>query len=109
MTKEDYIKCQMKSADNDFINELLYDHYNNEVKNMSDEDLIKSAANYGWSPDNKVRSSKIIGIELAYDDPDYYDGVSYWMCPHCGIAWNRFTGEKTDKFKEEMLPKFKKN
>ena len=39
MNKEDYIKMQMESADNDFVNELLYNHYNNEVKNMNDEEL----------------------------------------------------------------------
>jgi hypothetical protein len=47
MTKEDYIKSQMESADNDFINELLYDHYNNEVKNMSDQDFKNHLKNIG--------------------------------------------------------------
>ena len=36
--------------------------------------------------------SNLIGIELPYDDPKYYDGVSYWMCPACNARWDRFTG-----------------
>ena len=47
MTKKEYIKSQMKSADNDFINELLYDYYNNEVKNMSDQDFKDHLFNIG--------------------------------------------------------------
>jgi hypothetical protein len=47
MTKKEYIKSQMESADNDFINELLYDYYNNEVKNMSDQDFKDHLFNIG--------------------------------------------------------------
>tara|TARA_R110001632_G_scaffold47730_1_gene120825 strand:- start:228 stop:389 length:162 start_codon:yes stop_codon:yes gene_type:complete len=47
MNKKDYIKSQMESADNDFINELLYEHYNNEVKNMSDQDFKDHLKNIG--------------------------------------------------------------
>ena len=28
--------------------------------------------------------SRTIGIELPYDHPDYYDGVSFYRCPDCG-------------------------
>jgi hypothetical protein len=37
---------------------------------------------------------RVIGVELAWDDPKHYDGVSYWRCPDCGSEWNRWTGEK---------------
>ena len=37
--------------------------------------------------------SRLIGIELPYGHPDYYDGVSQWLCPDCGAKWNRWTGE----------------
>jgi len=47
MNKKDYIKMQMESADNDFVNELLYEYYNNEVKNMSDEDFKNHLINIG--------------------------------------------------------------
>ena len=47
MTKKEYIKSKMESADNDFINELLYDYYNNEVKNMSDQDFKDHLFNIG--------------------------------------------------------------
>ena len=47
MNKKNYIKSQMESADNDFINELLYEHYNNEVKNMSDQDFKDHLKNIG--------------------------------------------------------------
>lgn len=33
-----------------------------------------------------------IGIELMYDHPQYYDGISYWQCPDCKTTFNRFTG-----------------
>lgn len=37
--------------------------------------------------------SRLIGVELPYDHPDHYDGVSFWRCPDCGSQWNRFTGQ----------------
>lgn len=36
--------------------------------------------------------SNLVGIELPYDDPDHYDGVSFWECPKCDTRWDRFTG-----------------
>ena len=47
LNKQDYIKLQMESADNDFVNELLYEHYNNEVKNMSDQEFKNHLKNMG--------------------------------------------------------------
>lgn len=38
--------------------------------------------------------SRLIGVELPYDHPEHYDGVSRWCCPDCGQQWNRWTGEK---------------
>lgn len=32
--------------------------------------------------------SKLIGVE----DPELYDGVSWWMCPVCVRTWDRWTG-----------------
>ena len=37
----------MESADNDFVNELLYEHYNNEVKNKSDQEFKNHLKNMG--------------------------------------------------------------
>jgi len=28
---------------------------------------------------------------LGYEVLGVYDGVLYWVCPHCGHAWPRFT------------------
>jgi len=42
---------------------------------------------------DRTHFSLVIGVE----DPRIYDGVSWWMCPHCRQMWDRFTGEKTDK------------
>ena len=36
--------------------------------------------------------SNLVGIELPYNDPNHYDGVSYWQCPACCARWDRFTG-----------------
>lgn len=37
----------MDNADNDFVNELLYNYYNDEVKNMSDEQFNDHLKNIG--------------------------------------------------------------
>ena len=37
-------------------------------------------------------SAVLTGIEYAHDDPRHYDGVSEWLCQHCGRRWDRFTG-----------------
>lgn len=52
----------------------------------------KSRTFYG----NHTHFSRLIGIELPYDHPKRYDGVSYWQCPDCKVTWNRFTGERED-------------
>lgn len=38
-------------------------------------------------------SSRLIGVNLSYDHPRHYDGVSYWQCPDCKATWNRWTGK----------------
>lgn len=35
--------------------------------------------------------SRLIGIELSYDHPDHYDGVSFWKCPDCGTEDSVFS------------------
>ena len=71
-------------------------------QNYSDADLIKAAGDYGWTQENKKRFSHLIGMELSMDDPEHYDGVSYWICPECGVGWCRWTGERTDRFVETI-------
>ena len=56
MNKKDYIKMQVESADNDFVNELLINHYNNEVKNMSDEEFKDHLFNLGIESERKNES-----------------------------------------------------
>lgn len=53
-------------------------------------EIIKIAGNYGWTPETPKRFSRVIGVELPYDHPKHYDGVSYWMCPDCKQQWPRF-------------------
>lgn len=77
-------------------NHEQHDYY----KNKTETEILKTAGDYGWTPDNPKTFGHIIGIELAYDDPEHYDGVSYWMCPNCRIAWNRFDGLRTERFKK---------
>ena len=55
MNKKDYVKMQMESADNDFVNELLYEHYNNEVKNMNDEEFKNHLFNLGIKTESEVK------------------------------------------------------
>jgi hypothetical protein len=74
-------------------------------ENKSINEILDTASSYGWSETNKVRFGRVIGVELLYDDPRHYDGVSFWKCPSCEIAWNRFTGERTTEFVSEPLNK----
>jgi len=69
---------------------------------MSDTELIEYAEAYGWTPEDKRRWGNLIGMELSYDDPEHYDGVSYWACPECGVAWCRWTGDRTDRFVSDV-------
>ena len=69
---------------------------------LSDAELIEYAESYGWTPEEPRRWGNVIGMELSYDDPEHYDGVSYWACPECGVAWCRWTGERTDRFVEDI-------
>ena len=45
MTKKEYIANQVDNADNDFVNELLHEHYNNEVKDMTEEEFQQHIKN----------------------------------------------------------------
>lgn len=42
----------------------------------------------------------MIGVE----DPMIYDGISWWFCPKCQTAYNRWTGREMG---EEEIRKFK--
>jgi hypothetical protein len=56
----------------------------------TDEELLKFAAAYGWTPENPTRFSRLIGVEVRGG----YDGVSKWRCPECSAEWDRFSGRK---------------
>lgn len=58
------------------------------------EEIRESAGDYGWKEEEPKWFSRLIGVELPYDDPGHYDGVSFWKCPDCETQWDRFTGEK---------------
>lgn len=56
-------------------------------KDKSDAELRAYIAQC-YSPPYKF--SRLIGVELPYDHPDHYDGVSFWMCPDCKHSFPRF-------------------
>jgi rubredoxin len=56
-------------------------------RDKTDEEL-QAFVRLAWSPPYKF--SRLIGVELAHDHPQHYDGVSYWMCPDCKHQWPRF-------------------
>jgi hypothetical protein len=56
-------------------------------KDKSDEEL-RAYITQCYAPPH--RFSRLIGVELAYDHPDHYDGVSYWECPDCHYQFPRF-------------------
>lgn len=91
----------------------IYEHYleakfnplhdmHETYSNKSLGEIKKIAKKYGWTEKNKKRFSKVIGIDcsmsLDANDDETYDGVSYWQCPDCKIAWHRFKGYRTEKF-----------
>lgn len=82
-----------------------HDHY----KNRSLDEIKEAAGSYGWTEETPRRFSEVIGIDMSMDpnatEDEQYDGISYWQCPECKIAWNRFTGDRTEKFlpKEKMV------
>lgn len=85
--------------------EAKFNSYHEQHEYYKGKTLIEvkeAAVSYGWSDENQLRFGKVIGIDCSFDlnanDDEKYDGVSYWQCPECEIAWHRFTGERTDKF-----------
>lgn len=78
-------------------------------KGKTDDEIKISASQYGWSEENKIRSSKLIGIELPWDHPDHIEGISFWQCPECEVIWNRLTGEKTKNFASYVTKKVSKD
>lgn len=52
---------------------------------------------YRNSYGNHTHFSKIIGIEYASGEPESYDGISEYTCPHCKTRWGRWTGKELAK------------
>jgi len=63
-------------------------------KDKTIAEVYDIATNYGYSIEKPKHFRYLIAIELEYNHPDHYDGVSYWQCPGCKEAWNRWTGKK---------------
>lgn len=57
----------------------------------TDEEIEKEVKE-NYSP--PYRWGRQIGIQLPFDHPLHYDGISYWQCPDCSTAFNRFTGDE---------------
>lgn len=110
ITEEDHKGCCPECGSNwdgGDIYEYFLDVKNNPTsegyayyKDKTDAEIMASAESYGYRPNDKKHFSKLIGIELPYNDPDHYDGISYWQCPECMVAWNRFNGKRTERFKD---------
>ena len=91
-----HCKCNWNGGD---ILECLSKHplYSNYTK----EQLLEAAGHYGWTPETPKNFSLVIGIELPYDHPNHYDGISYWQCPECKTVFTR-DGIETNKTLEEL-------
>lgn len=37
---------------------------------------------------------QMTGLEYAYNHPAHYDGVSEWVCEHCGKRIGRWSGKE---------------
>lgn len=62
---------------------------------------------FGWTDEQVEESMKEcysppyvwkreIGIELPWDHPKHWDGISYYQCPDCKTTFNRFTGDEEE-------------
>jgi Zn-finger nucleic acid-binding protein len=60
----------------------------------SDEEIYESARAYGYKIGKPVFFRHVIGVQLEYNHPQFYDGISYWQCPACKETWNRFSGKQ---------------
>jgi len=82
--------------------ETIYDYFLGKYliefsKSMKVEEIERKAmetANcYGHTEENPKHFGKNhIGIE----DPDKYDGVSYWLCTNCNTTFNRWTMQEEE-------------
>ena len=61
---------------------------------------IEEHVKEGYGP--PYRWGREIGIELPFDHPDHYDGVSYWECPDCKARFDRWTMVEVT---EDIFPK----
>jgi len=81
----------------------------NYYKDMTLKEIKEVANGYGWTEEAPLKWERVIGIDCSMDPFDesedgMYDGVSYWQCPECEIAWHRFKGDRTDKFVKKLKP-----
>ena len=55
ITKKEYIKGEVESAwgDHKFITQVLYDYFNDQVKNMTNKEFKEYLENMGWEKDNQ--------------------------------------------------------
>ena len=54
--------------------------------NKTDDEIVKVAGDYGWTPETPKHFSRLIGIEHR----DRYDGVWEYACPDCNARFPRF-------------------
>ena len=55
--------------------------------------------NYGWTPENKKRISKLAFVEASDGDETFNGLDGYYQCPQCQVAWGSEDGERTERFK----------
>ena len=86
------------------------DELHSSYKDKTLDEIKKAADDCGWSKETPTRFSKVIGMDLSMDPDaegdDQYDGISYWKCPECDIAWHRFKGHRTDKFVPKSVDEY---
>jgi hypothetical protein len=99
----EYHKCpecgvpwkQEETITDSFLRDKEEGHYKDktieEVKEIS-------AEMYGCTEDNPQHfgTEHFVGIQLEWNHPNHWDGVSYWKCLNCDTTWNRFTNLKED-------------
>jgi hypothetical protein len=84
---KEHIKADMRGMDQ-------FSGYSDEELDTMATDIAKD---YGWTPENPVHFSLIIGIEL----PGSNNQVVMHQCSKCETAWDRFS-KKEGKYELEI-------
>lgn len=89
-------KCGESWIGESILETFLYEkHIGNPFWSKFSDDEIREKVKSDYGKEDATWGRQI-GIELPYDNPKHYDGVSFWQCPDCNTRFDRFTGKEEE-------------